>query len=592
MGKLFVRRPETRGAAHGPGFPLEPRTSIVSTSSTIPALLLALWLAPAAGAAQTLTPDTTPRTGFGPLRLSGTVGAVAEGYGASGGFARRPGASGHAFADLTFSLFGVSSGLRLLASTEESGVRQSVNRIGYTGAWRWGEVQAGDVTPTYSAYSLNGTPFRGGSVELRPGPFMVSVAHGRTRRETPPADRTLFAEPAYDRTLDAVRLGLGRRHGTHLHFIGVRVRDRGAPGDSARRVPPKENLTFSPDAGVSLFRGALRLQGTATVSALTRDTRSSPIPGLEGPAAELLTDAFTPRVGSRVDYAAQGSAEVRVGAAGLTAAYERVQPGFESLGVGYLRSDRETVRLRPRVQLFRRRLHLDGTLTTSRDNLGGDRLATQRRSEAGINGQTQLGRLTLAGGYLLFLNRATPAADSAALLAPAHRQTMHSATFSPAFALPGTRATQLVSANLGVQRLSAASDAPGALPIQGFDNLTSGVTYVLALPSGLSFNAGGSWLRNDAGLALTTVTGLNAGAGYRLRAFTVNAAASVSGTRTELEAGDDQDSRQLRLDVDGSYRLSRAGTIRLGVHGLTSSGDRSLREVRTELRYERAFALR
>jgi hypothetical protein len=560
-------------------------------------LAAALWLAPAHGAAQTLSPDTTPRTapGTGPLRLGGTVGAVAEGYGANAGLGRRPGASGHAFADLTFSLFGLSSGLRLLLSTEESGVRQSVNRIGYTGAWRWGEVQAGDVSPTYSPYSLSGTPFRGGALELRPGPFLISVAHGRTRRETPLAGRLLFAEPAYDRTLDAVRIGVGRRHGTHLHLIGVRARERGDEGDTARRVPPKENLTLSPDFGVTLLRGALRLQGTGTVSALTRDTRSSPIPGLEGPAAELIADAFTPRVGTRVDYAVQGTAELRAGPAGLTAAYERVQPGFESLGVGYLRSDREQVRLRPRVHLFGRRLNLDGTLTHTRDNLRDDRLATQRRSEAGLNAQTQLGRLTLAGGYLLFLNRSTPSSDSAAILAPEQRQSMHSITFTPAYTIPGTGATQLLSGNVALQRLDAESEG-GSIPIEGFRNASAALNYVLALNSGLSLNAGGTWLRNDAGLALTTVQGVNAGGGYRLGALSLNATLGLSGTRTELEALPRQSSTQLRADLDAGYRLPRAGTVRLGVHGLSSSGGpstgRSFREIRTELRYERAFGLR
>jgi hypothetical protein len=527
-----------------------------------------------------------------PGQLSGTVGAAVEAYGMNGATARRPGAASRMFADMTFSLFGLSSGFNLLLTTEEEGNRQAINRLGYVGAWRWGQLHAGDVNLSYSPYSVHGTTLRGAGLELSPAMFVFAATHGRTRRAAA-ALPGIPGAPGYDRTLTAVRIGPGRTHGTHVHLIGVNARDHGVT-DTLRGAPTKENVSLTPDIVLVFAGGNFRMNATATVSAVTRERASTEILAVEEGGLKLLTDIFSPRFGSRVDYAGQVGAEIRRGPAGLHASFERVNPGFESLGVGYLRSDQQTIRLRPRVRVAQR-LNLDGTLSTTRDNLLGDRLATQRRSEAGINAQTQFGRVTLAGGYLLFQNEATPGSAEAAELAPARLQRMHSVTLTPALQIPGRGATQVVIANLGVQRL--ADESPGVMDTQitGFDNLTTTLTYVLALPSGVSFNAGGNWLRNDAGILVTQVTGVTAGAGWSRRALTLNTSGGVSGTRTQLDTLDTQ-SRQLRLNVNAAYRHARAGTIRLGVNGLSNTpglgAGSGFRELRSELRYERSFATR
>lgn len=160
-----------------------------------------------------------------------------------------------------------------------------------------------------------------------------------------------------------------------------------------------------------------------------------------------MGDLFTPRAGTRVDYAVRTSADVRVPRVQVALQYTRVQPGFESLGVPYVRSDQES--LRPRLTLASR-FHLDATLATTRNNLRGDRLLTQTRREPGTTLQTTLGRLTLGGSVQALVATARPTTDSLAGIAPAREQQLWAYALTPSYSLHRGSTVHVLMGSVGV----------------------------------------------------------------------------------------------------------------------------------------------
>ena len=564
-------------------------------------VLLSLGLALATGTAhvpelraQNNDPFGLPETG-----ISGSVGATGGLYGISGIDNRRPSAYSEVSADLSFKLLGFESGLSLLYSTESNSLRQSMNRLGFSWSWDWGQVEAGTISPSYSEYSLNGATLRGGSVELTPGPMNLALSAGRTQRAISPSSDRNFRQSAFERWLYAARVGVGAQERSHFHLIGTVARDRKSSlnqpsldqsppdqsGGQTGSIRPAENLTITPDFGISLFEGRVQLQTEATVSALTRDTRTRRV----DLGVPILEDLFTPRAGSRIDYAGTSRLKLDLSGFQFDAAYERIQPDFRSLGVSRIRTDQETVRINPRVQLFDGKLSVGTTLKRVRNNLLGQRAVEEQRRQVRGNVQARLGRsVTINGSYMRMINDYTPTASDSGFsggagngtgsqppLSEAERRLVtQTATLAPTITVQSGSLTHSLSLSGNYQLLDSQSNRPsggsrpsgGGRPAPDSESLTTTASYSLSFPSGLSLTLSGDYLRSNAQATSTNAYGANASAGYAFfgRTLRVNLSGGWSENRTQGgQDGGDQRSRQFRFNGTASYRLPFGDTVQL-----------------------------
>jgi len=557
------------------------------------ALAISLIAAPAAQA-QLENPFGLPNTS-----VSGSVGFAGGLYGASGIGARRPTARSELSADLSFEILGLESGLNLLYSTESSSLRQSMNRLGFSWSWDWGQVEAGTVSPNYSKYSLNGASLRGGAVELTPGPVDLAVSAGRSQRAVSLSSEQGFRQAAFERWLYAARLGVGEKERSHAHLVGTLARDVRSSLDQAGSARPAENFTLTPDLGVSLFDGRVRLQTEATLSAFTRDTRTQEV-DLGVPVPEFL---FTPRVGSRVDYAGTSRLQLDLDAFQFDASYERVQPGFRSLGLSRTRSDQEVIRLNPQVQVLGGRLSVGLDLKRVRNNLLGQRTVEQRQRQVGANVQARLSRsVTVNGSYMWMANEHEPTSDAALGQTLQRRFVTQTATLSPSVTLRSGSVTHSLSLSGNYQRLDnqpgfQVGESSGGQGQGGTSaNLTTTASYSLSFPSGLSLSLSGNYLHNDGrGRTTTTAYGTSASAGYAFfgRRLRLNLTGGWSENRSSSARGSDRQTRQLRLNGTASYRLPFGDTLRLKGRLLSNQSvegrGRAFQEGQLTLRYSHQF---
>jgi hypothetical protein len=332
-----------------------------------------------------------------PLEFNGTATTMTEFYRHGGETAaRRPAGLYRASMSPQVTLFGeVTAGVDLMVSSEGSEFRQNVNQFGINPSWRWVTVHAGDFSRDYSPLSMQGTRLRGGGVDLRPGPFFFSLQTGRAQRTV--ASNSDGA--AYRRDLLALAVGVGREGGNRFAITALKAKDDPTsleqslvivdstvsdtalvPDPLRFATSPQENLVVGLQTELDLFRGVLHFKGEGGASLFTRDLRSETI-GDEGVGALGAVSALQPlRLSTSGDAAFSGDLEVRLPSFGLRGGYEHVGPGYTSLGIPHLISDRRGYHFGGNVGFFSNRLSLQGETRWQGNNLAGQRAAKTIRS--------------------------------------------------------------------------------------------------------------------------------------------------------------------------------------------------------------------
>lgn len=525
------------------------------------------------------------------MALSGDVGLRTDGYNASNISSRQPGLSAEAFANLSAEVFGASTGLDLLYSTESNELRQSMNRLSFNATWDWGRINAGTVSPNHSEYGLNGATLRGGALQLRPGAWTFDLAAGRSQRAVAPASDDAFRRAAYARWLYAGGVGVGPETGTHGSLSGNYVRDLFSSLEATPAVRPKENMTVSPEIQVALFEQRLTLRTEMTASVFTPDTRARAVAPEDSQIDAL---PLTPRVGTHIDLAGSSRLSLDLDPFRLETRYERIQPGFQSLGLTRIRGDQETVRVRPQIQLLDNALTIGLTLQQTRNNLRDQRLATRLQRQVGVNAQSRLSRsLSVSGSYMRMTNVTTPTAPGDSLSqVMEQRFVSHTASLSPSLTVRSGAVTHTISLTGNAQHSQsqiASRDDPF-----GSNNVTTTLTYTTSYPSGLSLTASGDAMYNDGTQTQTTSYGTTVSASYAFleRALRVSGDVGWSGDRRR-GLRRDQRARQYRFSLNTSYELPFGERLHASVRNLVNQSvrgtGRSYRETRVSLRYTHSF---
>lgn len=463
----------------------------------------------------------------------------------------------------------MSYGLDMILSTEGSELRQSMSQLGVNMQYQWVSVAAGDVHPSFSRFSLDGINVRGGLVELTPGPFLFAVTAGQTQRAVQPSQGDLFSQPAFSRILYGIKIGYGNLAESFIHLIGVVARDNPSSLPDTVSLTPVENASFSPVFGIKLLENRLSVDGTVTVSSFTDNVRAPEGGGSEIPF--MLKPFMTERTSTRTDYAGRINVHFTEGAYSIQTSYERVQPGFVSLGLSTTRSDQEQFSIRPQITFWQRRARVAVDYSQSRNNLLKNLSSTGTRRQIGLNAMTRVSdSFTVNGSYRMLLYSLDPAPGSPTV---AMKQVSQNITLSPTLAWQeGIRShTASVTAMYQIFDSERAGSAGS-----GYTNFSGTVLYTLAFESGLSLNSTVHILSGSAETTENSSLGLQLGAAYPFleRTLTVGVNGGFTHNTSSVTApgnSSETTNDQLSLIINAAYKLWFGDTIRFSVRGLSSS---------------------
>ncbi|WP_438711016.1 hypothetical protein ACSTS3_21140 [Aquimarina muelleri] len=275
------------------------------------------------------------------------------------------------------------------------------NRISLHPKYKWITGHIGNVSMTFSPYTLSGHQFTGGGVDLTPpGSVKISAMSGQLLKATPD-DGDPRTVPAFSRMGYGLKTSIEKER-YKIGVIGFYAKDNPNSIDSipeAKGVLPQENLVVSVEGEVKLGK-SFSLQAEYASTAITKDTRAEESESIESTPIAVL---FNNRTSTEYYNAVKTRLGYGIGRVNLGLGYERIDPGYETLGAYFFNNDFENITLDASNTFFRDRLTLALNIGYQRDDLDNLKANNTNRTVGSLNATLALSeRLNISGSYSNF----------------------------------------------------------------------------------------------------------------------------------------------------------------------------------------------
>ena len=233
------------------------------------------------------------------------------------------------------------------------------NRLSLHPSYKWAKAHIGDVSMSFGPYTLNGHQFTGLGVELSPGRWQVSAMAGRLLKRVDADPNIPSLQVGYERW----GYGLKTRYEGSTFALGgtvfaARDRDGRISFDiDALGIYPKGNIALGLEGSLSLIKD-LKLSLEYGLSRMQQDLRSTEV-------------SYYHALRADVSYSFLGNT--------LGVGYERIDPGYATLGAYYFNNDYENLTLNYSRSFFDSKLSLALSGGLQRDDLMGQKQEHNKR---------------------------------------------------------------------------------------------------------------------------------------------------------------------------------------------------------------------
>ena len=275
------------------------------------------------------------------------------------------------------------------------------NRLSIAPKYKWVKAYIGDANMTFSPYTFNGLMFTGGGLELTPKiPLKVALMTGRLNKAVED-DGNPNTIPAYK------RMGYGanlkwEKDKYKLGLIGFYAKDdlnslKKAP--DAKGVLPQENLVLSL-SGTFKLKKNLEAFGEYANTAIINDLRATQ----NGTIKKGIASKFLSANSSMESYSAyNGGVNLKLKKGMVGVRYERIDPGYRTLGAYYFNNDLENITLNSSFTMLKDKLSLSTNIGRQRDNLDNKKAKQTSRWVGALNANLKASdKLMITASYSNF----------------------------------------------------------------------------------------------------------------------------------------------------------------------------------------------
>ncbi len=330
------------------------------------------------------------------FKITGNLGISLGGYKAFGIDNRRDPFSYQVMTNLGFTAFGVNVPIGAFFGQQELPTLQPFNQIGFSPQYKWIKSHIGYRSMQFSPYTLNNHTFLGAGIEItlpnKSGP-VISVAglYGRFRR---PIESLRAQEEggvaSYKRMGWGAKLGLAMRKKSQnkisfsLFSAEDKINSIASPEDPLELLP-HQNLVVGITAEYELVPKLTAKIDYAT-SAFTRDARVEEVESLDKPLPiKIFGDLFTPKGSSQYNDALKTELNYRFTSSVLGISYEKIEPGYTTLGSYYFQNDLENILANASFSLNQGKIQLSASIGKQRDNLDNAKQTENTRFISSLN---------------------------------------------------------------------------------------------------------------------------------------------------------------------------------------------------------------
>ena len=288
--------------------------------------------------------------------------------------------SGYYTGSLNFNIYGASVPLTFIYSNRQGNFTHPFNQYGMHPSYKWASGHIGYASMNFSPYTLNGHLFLGVGAEIDPpGPFRASAMYGRLKKAVEYDSLNPGQPPAYRRMGYALKVGLAKESG-YIDIVLFGASDKaGGIGTlpESLQIMPQENTAFSVSVGKQIAK-KLDLKAEYGNSFLTTDSRA--VKNGEGRGFLQPATWFMPaKQTSTSRDALKANLTYQETRWSLGLGYERVDPGYATLGAYYFTNNMENMTLNFTANFLENKINISGNGGVQRDNLDKGKLNNTRR---------------------------------------------------------------------------------------------------------------------------------------------------------------------------------------------------------------------
>ena len=274
------------------------------------------------------------------------------------------------------------------------------NRLSLHPSYKWVTAHIGDVSMTFSPYTLNGHQFTGLGFDLSPkDKFKVSVMYGRLLKEREFDEENINGEANYKRIGYGFNTSYKFDFAT-LGFIFFKASDDVNSLENSipieTEILPKDNTVISFNGDFNINK-QINFKAEVALSALTEDTR---VVGESDHFASFLVNS-NPTTQYYKAFNLNFNYQVGKGAIGL--GYERIDPNYKTLGGYFFNNDLENITVNASQTIFNDRLALSMNAGLQKDDLDDTKASQLNRLVMSFNAAYNASdKLNLTGSYSNF----------------------------------------------------------------------------------------------------------------------------------------------------------------------------------------------
>ena len=390
--------------------------------------------------------------------------------------------------NVTPAVYGFSVPLSFTYTKMNKSFNHPFYRFGLSPTYKWATLHLGHRSTNFSRFTVSGQKSFGVGIELTPGKFRFAFMYGKFKKDN--AYKTIYDEELeqdeYTLKGYAVKLGVGSQK-NYFDLVFMHIADNTDEySDTSLQIHPESNVVISAITQFSIAKN-LKFNAEIAASVFTQNMFATEydmddLPKFLGKMSDYLNINTSTSLALATDVGLEY--KLKKFSAGLQ--YQRIDPGYKSLGTNFIRNDFEQYALKSSYKF--KTGHINGSIGLMRDNLKNTKISQANRLTYTLGvALTPPGVFSITANYSNFSTKQTegrvPLNDTIRLF-----QVNRNISVMPQLRFMSSKSSNIIMANYTYANLiDKNSFAEYALPVV---SNTAFIQYMYsALESGLGISA-------------------------------------------------------------------------------------------------------
>jgi len=277
--------------------------------------------------------------------------------------------------NVTPAVYGFSVPLSFTYTKMNKSFNHPFYRFGLSPTYKWATLHLGHRSTNFSRFTVSGQKSFGVGIELTPGKFRFAFMYGKFKKDN--AYKTIYDEELeqdeYTLKGYAVKLGVGSQK-NYFDLVFMHIADNTDEySDTSLQIHPESNVVISAITQFSIAKN-LKFNAEIAASVFTQNMFATEydmddLPKFLGKMSDYLNINTSTSLALATDVGLEY--KLKKFSAGLQ--YQRIDPGYKSLGTNFIRNDFEQYALKSSYKF--KTGHINGSIGLMRDNLKNTKIS-------------------------------------------------------------------------------------------------------------------------------------------------------------------------------------------------------------------------